>query len=166
MSTLARTIRSATRRAAEEEDKDVDTTTRKGEQDDDKAPAAETEEDEVEEDEDKPSAETDEEDEAEEEEEKPSARRSARRRGAARGYSLADARQTLELCAIAGTSAKRALDFVRDRTSLAKVRSVLTEGGPGAHASIDPAARTPSATAGWDNVVAKVNAQAGVGGRR
>ncbi|MCA0247681.1 MAG: hypothetical protein LCH93_13775 [Proteobacteria bacterium] len=147
MSTLAQTIRRATgpakSRASDEEEADP------------KAPGAtgdETEE-EASDEEDETAADTqpDEEAEDDEEEEQTTATTSAPK------YGLSAAIQTLELCAIAGVSARAAHGYVKARTPVAEVRGKLAAAKAPAAERLETSRPKNAAGAGWDDVVAKVN---------
>lgn len=178
--TMRNVARGASARRAETEDEDAEDRERddaRAEEDEDTAKRAEGDEEDGDDaraetdDEDESRAETEDED-AEGDEDEPEARRGARRatvrkrRGAGRKtYGLADAAQTVELCAIAGVSARRAHRFVKSKTPVAEVRRALTASDSGGSQPLDTAPAKTSPTAGWDDVIGKVNAAARVPGR-
>ena len=76
-------------------------------------------------------------------------------------YSADMAAETMELCTLAGASLADARAFVQAKTPIAQVRSKLVamkaERGDGVVIDATPSARPASATAGWDEAIAKVN---------
>lgn len=147
MSTLAQTIRRATgpakSRASDEEETDPKAPGATGDETDEEA-ADEEEETTAE-------HEPEEEAEEDEEEEQTTAATSAPK------YGLAAATQTLELCAIAGVSARVAHGYVKARTPLAEVRSKLAAAKAPAAERLETSRPRNAAGDGWDDVVAKVN---------
>jgi hypothetical protein len=143
MSTLAQTIRHATNRVADDDEEERETTGATGDDTDEEASD--------EEDETQAESQTDEESAKDEEEEQPKASASTPK------YGLVAATQTLELCAIAGASAKVAHGYVKARTPLAEVRSKLAAAkAPGAE-RLETSRPKNEASDGWDGVVAKLN---------
>lgn len=144
MTTLAQTIRTATRRAGDEEEEDpkatgaAGDTTEESEEDEDQETSAEDEED----------------DEAAEDEEEGKPTAAAPKAG----YDLTAATQTLELCAIAGVGAKVAHRFVSKKTPLAAVRAKLAATQAPAAERLETSRPKNEAGSGWDDVVARVNA--------
>ena len=147
MSTLAQTIRHATRRAEDDEE-----TAPQG-----KGAAGGDTEEEASDDEEDTTAESQTDDESEEDDEEDPAKPTATA-PKGKAYGLAQATQTLELCAIAGVSAKAAYGYVKAETPLAEVRAKLAAGKAPPAERLETARPKNDAASGWDDVVAKVNA--------
>lgn len=154
MSTLASTIRSATRRAETGDEKEEDTVRKT-------KSAEETEDEMAEEETDDTVAESEEEEPEAEEEKEPAAAAAPRA-----GYSLATATATLELCALAGTTAREAHRFVNARTPLATVRAKLAAQAAPSAERLDPSRPKNEAASSWDDVIAKTNAALPAAARR
>jgi ClpP class serine protease len=84
-------------------------------------------------------------------------------------YGIAAVLETLDLCVLAGATAATARGFIAAKTAIPQVREKLTAAkaqGSGRESELVPVPDKPAANAGWDDVVTKVNAQFGVGGKK